>query len=80
MYQTFVYHYMIMIGFYCHLGSYGKIMEHDHDEFLKVQRHVGFALVCFISFPFLYKLIVLLFFLIFRIWVKDFVCKMNVFW
>jgi hypothetical protein len=43
---------MIMIGFYCHLGSYGKIMEHDHDEFLKVQMHLGFALVCFIFFPF----------------------------
>jgi len=67
---------MIMIGFYCHLGSYGKIMEHDHDEFLKVQRCLGFALVCFIFF---YKLIVLLFFLIFRIWVKDFVCKLSVF-
>jgi len=75
-----------MIGFYCNLGIYGKIMEHDHDEFLKVQRCLGFALVCtclhlFASFFFLfyYKLFVLLFFLIFRIWVKDFVGKLSVF-
>ncbi len=27
-YQTFLYHYMIMIKFSCNLGSYGKIMEH----------------------------------------------------
>jgi hypothetical protein len=27
-YQTFVYHYITMIRLYCHIGSYGKIMEH----------------------------------------------------
>jgi hypothetical protein len=48
-------------------------------NFSKVQRCLWFALVRFIFFLFYYKLIVLLFFLIFRIWVKDFVGKLSVF-
>jgi hypothetical protein len=30
MYQTFVWHYMIMIGFYHHLGSYVKTIENKY--------------------------------------------------
>jgi len=49
LYQTFVCCYMIMIAFYCHLGIYGKIMEHDHDEFLKGSK-VSRVCTCSLNF------------------------------
>ncbi len=83
MYQTFVYHYMIMTRFYCHRGSYGKIVEHKCPMSWPwcVEFKGGYGLQFLISFffHFLYKLIILLqFFSIFRIWVRDFVCKLSV--
>lgn len=82
----FMYHYMIMTRFYCHLCNYGEIIElrcpiSYHYAFFLSSKATRVCTCLLFFFHFQYKLIVFLkkFVFIFEIWVKDFVCKLSEF-
>jgi len=54
MYQTFAYHCMIMLGFYCYLSSYSEIMEHTMPHVMSMMHFEMWLRFVFFGFFFVH--------------------------